>query len=64
MLVKYRADHIGSFLRPPDLLAARANGTDPSRLRAMEDQYILRALAKQKELGFQIFGLPQALMEK
>ena len=45
----------GAFWRPRDLLTARANGTDPSRLRAMEDQYILRALAKQKELGFQIF---------
>ena len=55
MPVKFRADHIGSFLRTPDLLAARANGTNPSRLRAMEDQYILRALARQKELGFQIF---------
>lgn len=55
MFVKYRADHVGSFLRPPDLLAARAGGTDSSGLRAMEDQYILGALAKQKELGFQIF---------
>jgi 5-methyltetrahydropteroyltriglutamate--homocysteine methyltransferase len=55
MAVKFRADHVGSFLRPADLLTARANGTDASRLRAMEDQYILKALAKQKELGFQVF---------
>ena len=55
MPVKFRADHVGSFLRPADLLAARANGTSPSRLRAMEDQYILKALAMQKELGFEIF---------
>jgi 5-methyltetrahydropteroyltriglutamate--homocysteine methyltransferase len=55
MPVKFRADHIGSFLRPPDLLAARANQTDPTRLRALEDQHILRVLAKQKELGFEIF---------
>jgi methionine synthase II (cobalamin-independent) len=53
--VNYRADHIGSFLRPPDLLAARSNGTDPKKLRALEDQHILRVLEKQKELGFDIF---------
>jgi methionine synthase II (cobalamin-independent) len=52
MPVAYRADHVGSFLRPADLLAARASGTP---LRAMEDQYILKMLAKQKALGFQIF---------
>ncbi len=55
MPVRFRADHIGSFLRPPDLLAARANQTDPTQLRALEDQHILRVLAKQKELGFEIF---------
>lgn len=56
MPVEYRADQIGSFLRPPDLLAARANGTDPAQLRALEDQHILRVLQKQKELGFEIFS--------
>src|SRR5271167_3522184 len=55
MQIKYRADNVGSLLRPANLLAARAGGTDASRLRSMEDQYILKVLAKQKELGFQIF---------
>ncbi|MGH9497343.1 MAG: hypothetical protein ACRD3B_20265 [Candidatus Sulfotelmatobacter sp.] len=55
MPVAYRADHGGSFLRPTELLEARANGTDQARLRALEDQQILRLLAKQKELGFDIF---------
>lgn len=55
MPVKYRADHVGSFLRPPDLLAARVNASDPGVLRALEDKHILRVLAKQKELGFEIF---------
>jgi 5-methyltetrahydropteroyltriglutamate--homocysteine methyltransferase len=55
MFVKFRADHVGSFLRPPNLLAARAGGTDASGQRSMEDQYILKVLAKQAELGFQIF---------
>jgi 5-methyltetrahydropteroyltriglutamate--homocysteine methyltransferase len=43
-------------LRPPDLLAARAAETDPARLQALEDQHILRVLARQKELGFEIFS--------
>jgi len=54
MPVKYRADHVGSFLRPPALLEAR-NAEDKSRLQALEDDCILRLLAKQKELGFEIF---------
>ena len=56
MPAKYRADHVGSFLRPPDLIAARQSAaTDPERLRELEDRHILRVLAKQKELGFEIF---------
>jgi 5-methyltetrahydropteroyltriglutamate--homocysteine methyltransferase len=51
----HRADHVGSLLRPPDLLAARAAATDPERLREIEDRQILRVLATQKDLGFDIF---------
>jgi 5-methyltetrahydropteroyltriglutamate--homocysteine methyltransferase len=52
----YRADQVGSFLRPPELLEARrAAGTDPDRLRALEDRHVLRVLARQRELGFEIF---------
>jgi 5-methyltetrahydropteroyltriglutamate--homocysteine methyltransferase len=50
-----RADHIGSFLRPDELLRARRAGLDPQRLSVLEDAHILRVLAKQKELGFEIF---------
>ncbi|MGB7469707.1 MAG: hypothetical protein WBW58_10090, partial [Candidatus Acidiferrum sp.] len=50
-----RADHIGSLLRPPDLLQARQTGANAERLRELEDQHILRVLAKQKELGFEVF---------
>jgi 5-methyltetrahydropteroyltriglutamate--homocysteine methyltransferase len=54
MPTKYRADHIGSFLRPPELLEAkRAGGSQ--RVRTLEDSHILRVLAKQEELGFEIF---------
>src|SRR5713226_7325073 len=51
----YRADHVGSFLRPPELLEARSNAAkDPERLRNLEDRHIQRILAKQKELGFEL----------
>src|SRR3990167_4967233 len=56
MSAAYRADHIGSFLRPAELLEARRSATaDPERLRAIEDQHIHRVLRKQQELGFEIF---------
>src|SRR5262249_44637091 len=51
----FRADQVGSFLRPPELLEARASGSDPERLRAVEDRHILRVLGLQKELGFEVF---------
>ena len=56
MSSQYRADQVGSFLRPSDLLQAHQSATaDRERLRAIEDQHILRVLAKQQELGFEIF---------
>jgi len=56
MSIQYRADHIGSFLRPAEILVARTNAsTDPSRLQALEDDHIKRVLNEQKELGFEIF---------
>ena len=48
----FRADHIGSFLRPAALLEARRSAS-PDQLRLLEDQHIQRVLAKQKELGFE-----------
>jgi|HubBroStandDraft_6_1064221.scaffolds.fasta_scaffold23520_2 methionine synthase II (cobalamin-independent) len=56
MSAPYRADHVGSFLRPPELLEARRTAAqDPQRVHAIEDRDIERVLAKQKELGFDIF---------
>src|ERR1700723_2310812 len=56
MSAPYRADHVGSFLRPAELLEARRTATqDPQRLHSIEDRDIERVLAKQKELGFDIF---------
>ena len=44
----YRADHVGSLLRPPELLAARERN-DPD-LRAIEDQAIRDAVQLQKDV--------------
>lgn len=56
MSVSYRADQVGSFLRPKELIEARrADPPNPERLREIEDQSILRVLVKQQELGFDIF---------
>lgn len=56
MSFAYRAEHVGSFLRPASLLEARRNPAfDRERLRAMEDEHIQRVLDRQKALGFEIF---------
>jgi 5-methyltetrahydropteroyltriglutamate--homocysteine methyltransferase len=56
MSTPYRADHVGSFLRPPELLEARKSvATNGAQLHAIEDLQIDRVLAKQKDLGFEIF---------
>jgi len=51
----YRADHVGSFLRPADLLQARKCGIPSDELRALEDRHVKRVLEKQQELGLGIF---------
>jgi 5-methyltetrahydropteroyltriglutamate--homocysteine methyltransferase len=56
MAIKYRADHIGSLLRPQDLQQFRARQPmDREQLRALEDKHILAVLQRQKDLGFKIF---------
>src|SRR4051812_18898183 len=55
MPTPYRADQVGSFLRPAEILQAREDGVTAERLRDIEDLHILRVLAKQKELGFELF---------
>jgi len=51
----FRADHVGSLLRPPELRearAARAAGTlDAAALRAVEDRCIQDAIAAQQRIG-------------
>ena len=52
----YRADHVGSLLRPQEVIDARRNPhTTPEQLRDIEDRHILRVLERQKDLGFAVF---------
>lgn len=55
MAAPHRADQVGSFLRPKDLLDARASRVGADRLHELEDRHIRRVLAKQQELGFDVF---------
>jgi 5-methyltetrahydropteroyltriglutamate--homocysteine methyltransferase len=53
----FRADHVGSLLRPPSLLDARAEfeagRIDADQLRAAEDEAIRDAVALQRDVGLQ-----------
>ncbi|MDT8861856.1 5-methyltetrahydropteroyltriglutamate--homocysteine S-methyltransferase [Alkalihalobacillus sp. MEB130] len=53
----FRADHVGSFLRPERLKEARLkkqrNEITAEQLRAIEDEEIIRLVEKQKEIGLQ-----------
>jgi 5-methyltetrahydropteroyltriglutamate--homocysteine methyltransferase len=55
----YRAEQVGSLLRPPELLDARfahaAGQLTREQLASVEDRAILAALHKQKDLGIDIF---------
>lgn len=51
----FRADHVGSFLRPPEVIEARRQrdeGTiDPDELRRIEDQAISELVKQEEEVG-------------
>src|SRR6266571_5316647 len=53
----FRADHVGSLLRPQRLLQARddfaAGRITPDDLRAVEDESIIEAIRMQEEVGLQ-----------
>ena len=55
----FRADFVGSFLRPQVLKDARARHAagelSAEALKAVEDEAIRALVAKQKELGFHVF---------
>jgi 5-methyltetrahydropteroyltriglutamate--homocysteine methyltransferase len=54
----FRADHVGSLLRPAALQAtrakAKAGAVAPTELRAVEDALIRQAVAKQEGLGLRL----------
>jgi len=60
MAPHYRADHVGSLLRPPELLQAREDHAQgkitAERLSEVEDASVLRALEMQREVGIDIFS--------
>ena len=60
MAESYRAEHIGSFLRPAEVLQARgAHGQGQislEQLRKVEDKAILSALEMQRQIGIDIFS--------
>jgi 5-methyltetrahydropteroyltriglutamate--homocysteine methyltransferase len=54
----FRADHVGSLLRPAELHEARAKAKRgeiaPEQLRALQDKHIREAVAKQESVGMQV----------
>lgn len=56
----YRADHVGSLLRPPAVLEAHtrhaAGQLDAGAVRVIEDEAIVAALAMQREVGLDILS--------
>jgi 5-methyltetrahydropteroyltriglutamate--homocysteine methyltransferase len=54
----FRADHVGSFLRPQPLKEARAKretgAITPAELKSIEDREIEKIIAKQQEIGLQL----------
>jgi 5-methyltetrahydropteroyltriglutamate--homocysteine methyltransferase len=54
----YRADHVGSLLRPPELLEARVQFADgkisAEQLREVEDASILKALEMERSTGIDV----------
>jgi 5-methyltetrahydropteroyltriglutamate--homocysteine methyltransferase len=55
----YRADHVGSLLRPAELLQARDDFRDqrisPEHLREVEDAAVLKALDLQREVDISVY---------
>jgi 5-methyltetrahydropteroyltriglutamate--homocysteine methyltransferase len=60
MTTRYRAEQVGSLLRPPELLQARAARAESrlsvDELRTVEDRAVLDALALQREVGIDVYS--------
>ncbi len=59
MATNYHAEHVGSLLRPPGLLDARAahkqGQLSADRLRQLEDRAALEAIELQRQAGIEVF---------
>ena len=59
MAANFHAEHVGSLLRPPELLRAReshARGEMPTeQLRELEDRAVLDAIELQRQAGIEVF---------
>ena len=55
MSSNYRADQVGSLLRPAELLEARRAQLPVEQLQEIEDRHISRVLQRQKEIGLDVF---------
>jgi 5-methyltetrahydropteroyltriglutamate--homocysteine methyltransferase len=59
MAQRYRADHVGSLLRPPELLQARQDFNQgrmtSEQLREVEDRAVLQALELQRQVGIDVY---------
>ena len=60
MATKYRADQVGSFLRPPELLAARQSFVEgkftEEALREVQDEANLKVIDLQKQSGIDVLS--------
>ena len=60
MATTYRAEHIGSLLRPQELLDARVShnqgDTTSEQLKELEDKLILDALEMQRQVGISVYS--------
>src|ERR1700738_3306078 len=58
MTPNYRADHVGSLLRPPEVLQARADFSQQrisnAQLEEIEDRAVLAALDLQRQVGIDV----------
>jgi 5-methyltetrahydropteroyltriglutamate--homocysteine methyltransferase len=56
----FRADHVGSLLRPPELLQAREDVRDgrlsQEQLKEIEDRSVLTALELQRDVGIEVLS--------
>ena len=53
---KLRAEHVGSLLRPPELLRARTAQLPPEELQRLEDVAIQDAIQKQRDIGLDVLS--------